>query len=62
MERGGFLCLVEIEIQRSKEVAGGRFGAAAASDVWTASPLAVLGGAPEETQIHHALRERGGIK
>lgn len=62
---GGLLCLIEIEIQRSKEVAGGRFCAAAAGDVWTAFTLSILGGAPGEDQIHQAQMLRGdraGIK
>lgn len=53
LEWCGFLCLVEIEIQRSKEVARGWFRAATASDMWAAFTLPILGWAPEEKAIHH---------
>lgn len=58
MERHGFLGLIQIVIQRSKEVAGGRFGAAAASDMRAAFALPILGRAPGEKQIR--LKKRGG--
>ena len=47
MEWQGFLGLIDVEIQRNKEVAGGWFSAAAASDVGAALTLPVLGRTPE---------------
>lgn len=52
MERHGFLGLIQIVIQRSKEVARGRFSAAAACDVRPAFTLPILGRTPEEKQIY----------
>lgn len=52
LEWRGFLRLVEIEIQRSKEVARGWFRAATASDMWAAFTLPILGWTPEEKAIH----------
>lgn len=62
MEWCGFLSLIEIEIQRSKEVAGGWFSAVAASDMWVTFTLPILGGAPEVKQIHLKKRSRVNIK
>lgn len=52
MEGHGFLGLIQIVIQRSKEVAGGRFSAAAASDMRAAFTLPILGRTPGGKQIH----------
>lgn len=62
MECCGFLGLIEIEIQRSKEVAGGWLSAAVASDMGTALTLPILGGAPEEKQMYLKKRTGASIK
>ena len=56
LEWRGFLCLIEIEIQRSEEVARCWFCAAVTCDVGTAIALPILRQAPEEKQTH--LRKR----
>lgn len=52
MEWQGFLSFIDIEIQRDKEVSGGWFSTAAASDMRAAFTLPILGRTPEGKQIH----------
>jgi hypothetical protein len=57
-----FLCLIQVEIQWSKEVPRHRFSAGAGSDMWATLTLSILGWTPEGKNTLWGNVEEANVK